>query len=165
MSLKVKGCLLMAFALALAMVVRAQQPTLGRGPLVPPGPLKTPVKLIAAIAVPPFISSIDILWVDQTRGKLYVADRSNAGIDIIDAVANTYVGRVPGFISSSVGGITNAGPNGVVVTPENILWAGDSNSTLQVVDLNMNPPQIIKSILINSTADGRADELAYDPFD
>jgi len=172
-----KSGLVVALAVPLTLGMTAQQPsrfsglpgqiapsTLGRAPLVPPGPLKSPVSVIGAIAVPPFLSSIDIMWVDQVRGRLYIADRSNAGIDIIDAVNSTYVGRVPGFIARS-GALTNAGPNGVVVTPDNILWAGDSDSTLQVVDLNRTPPQIIQSILIGSSADGRADELAYDPFE
>src|SRR6266849_1808161 len=171
-----KSALVVAFALLLTLAIGAQQGSgpggwppsitpfsLGRAPLVPPGP-QSPVSVIGAIAVPPFLSSIDIMWVDQVRGRLYIADRSNAGIDIIDAVNSTYVGRVPGFIARS-GALTNAGPNGVLVTPENILWAGDSDSTLQVVDLNRNPPQIIQSILIGSSADGRADELAYDPFE
>jgi hypothetical protein len=173
-----KSGLAVAFAVSLTLVLTAQQElrpigglnqiapsTLGRTPLVPPGPLKSPVSVIGAIAVPPFVSSIDIMWVDQMRGRLYIADRSNAGIDIIDAVNSTYVGRVPGFIASASGGLANSGPNGVVVTPENILWAGDSDSTLQVVDLNRTPPQIIQSILIGKSADGRADELAYDPFE
>jgi hypothetical protein len=92
------------------------------------------------------------MWVDQMRGRLYIADRSNAGIHIIDAVNNTYLGRVPGFIASSSGGLGNSGPNGVLVTPENILWAGDSDSTLQVVDLNRTLPQITQSILIGKSA-------------
>jgi len=48
---------------------------------VPPGPSKSPVGVIGvigAIAVPPFLSSIDVTWVDQIRGRLYIADRSNA---------------------------------------------------------------------------------------
>jgi hypothetical protein len=172
-----KSSLVVACALSLSLVMYAQSwsslngtspqvtpATLGRAPLVPPGP-QSPVSVIGAIAVPPFLSSIDIMWVDQIRGRLYIADRSNAGIDIIDAVNSTYVGRIPGFIASSSGGLTNSGPNGVLVTPENILWAGDSDSTLQVVDLNHTPLQITQSILIGKSADGRADELAYDPFE
>jgi hypothetical protein len=178
MPLGLKGGLVVAVAASLTLVISAQQwsrplgsptqvtpSTLGRAPLVPPGPLKSPVSIIGAIAVTPFLSSIDIMWVDQMRGRLYIADRSNAGIDIIDAVNSTYVGRVPGFIAKTSGGLSNSGPNGVLVTPDNILWAGDSDSTLQVVDLNRNPPQIIQSILIGKSADGRADELAYDPFE
>src|SRR5437016_2489767 len=59
-----------------------------------------------------------------------------------------------------------AGPNGVVVRPRNILWAGDGNSLLQAVDLNVNHPRITHTISLgNPVADGRADELAYDPFE
>jgi hypothetical protein len=178
MASALKAGLVVAFAVCLTLVIRAQQwprpagsstqiapSSLGRAPLVPPGPLNNPVSVIGAIAVPPFLSSIDIMWVDQLRGRLYIADRSNAGIDIIDAVNSTYVGRIPGFIAKTAGGLGNAGPNGVLVTPDNHLWAGDSDSTLQVVDLNRTPPQITQSILIGQSADGRADELAYDPFE
>jgi hypothetical protein len=169
MRLTWKGSLLVTVTALSLTVLRAQQgpvsPTLGRAPMVPPGPLKTPLKLLNAIAVAPFLSSVDILYVDQVRGRLYIADRSNQGIDIIDTTKDTFIGRIGGFIALSTGGTANAGPNGVLVTPENILWAGDSNSTVQVIDLNAASPQIIKSILLGSTGDGRADELAYDPFD
>src|SRR5437762_1002258 len=137
---RLKSALILAFAVSLTLAIGAQQPSmpdrpassigtrsLGRTPLVPPGP-QSPVSVIGAIAVPPFLSSIDIMWVDQIRGRLYIADRSNAGIDIIDAINDTFIGRVSGFIARS-GALANAGPNGVLVTPENILWAGDSDST------------------------------------
>src|SRR6266566_4266338 len=58
------------------------------------------------------------------------------------------------------------GPNGVVVTPDNFLWVGDGNSLLQAVDLNVSPPRIGHTVpLGNAVADGRADELAYDPIE
>jgi hypothetical protein len=62
---------------------------------------------------------------------------------------------LPVLTAQALEGSFGAGPNGGLVTPENILWAGDSDSTLQVVDLNRTPPQIIKSILIGKSADGR----------
>ena len=40
---------------------QAMPSSLGRAPLVPPGPSKSPVGVIGAIAVPPFLSSIDIM--------------------------------------------------------------------------------------------------------
>jgi hypothetical protein len=40
---------------------QATPSSLGRAPLVPPGPSKSPVVVIGAIAVPPFLSSIDIM--------------------------------------------------------------------------------------------------------
>src|SRR5207244_9187252 len=57
------------------------------------------------------------------------------------------------------------GPNGVLVTPDNHLWAGDGNSTVQVVDLNVDPPSIIRSISTGGSTDGRADEIGYDPLE
>jgi len=43
------------------------------------------------------IVSADIAWVDPGTERYYLADRSNAGVDIIDAENNFYVGRVPGM--------------------------------------------------------------------
>src|SRR2546423_2314040 len=141
-----KSALVLVFAVSLTLAIRAQQPampngsassigtrSLGRTPLLPSGP-QSRVSVIGAIAVPPFLSSIDIMWVDQIRGRLYIADRSNAGVDIIDAVTSTYLGRIPGFIARTAGRLSNSGPNGVLVTPDNFLWVGDRDSTLQVVD-------------------------------
>ena len=154
-----KSYLVVGLIMALSLVIRAQWPT----PLeIPSLKASRPVSsdpnhltMIGAIAVPPSLSSVDILWVDQARGRLYITDRTNQGIDIIDAVNDVYVGRIPGFLSS----------NGVLVTPDNKLWVGDSNSIVRVADLELNPPQIVQNIAIGVPADGRADELAYDPFD
>jgi hypothetical protein len=64
----VKTGLVVAFAVSLTLVLTARQglrpigspsqitpSTLGRAPLFPPGPLKSPVSVIGAIAVPPFL--------------------------------------------------------------------------------------------------------------
>src|SRR5437016_2706368 len=63
---------------------------------------KTPVGLVGVIPVPgnPIISA-DIAWVDPGTERYYFADRSNFGVDIIDAESNVWVGRVTGM----------AGPN------------------------------------------------------
>src|SRR5438093_847879 len=99
----------------------------------PPDP--GPVNLIGVMAVPGGFASSDILWVDQASGRLFLTDRTNKAIDIFDAVNDVFVTRVTGFVGAAGPGVTNgAGPNGVLVTPDNILWAGDGNSTLQAVD-------------------------------
>src|SRR5215471_731859 len=57
-----------------------------------------PVKAVAAIPVrgnP--ITSADIAWVDPGTERYYFADRSNAGVDIIDPDNNVWVGRVDGM--------------------------------------------------------------------
>src|SRR5213594_4409872 len=126
-----------------------------------------PVNLIAAIQVPGGLASSDILWVDQPSGRLFVTDRTNRAIDIFDAVNNVFVARVTGFVGAAgTPGVTNGpGPNGVLVTEDNIMWVGDGNSTLQEVDLNLSPPRITHSISVGGPTDGRADELGYDPIE
>ena len=127
-----------------------------------PTVVKTPVALVKAIAVPGTpLASTDLLWVDEASKRLFFADRSNSGIDIIDAQNDSFVGRVTGFVGAV--GANGAGPNGVLVTSDEKLWAGDGNSLTQVVDLNLNPPRIVQSI--NTGGTNRADELGYDPSD
>ena len=151
---------------------------------------KRPVRLIGAITVPgnPIVSA-DIAWVDPGTERYYLADRSNFGVDIIDAeesdpLSFSYVGRVTGMVGpmGSGGGtaLTNGGgPNGVLVTPNRHLWAGDGNSTVQVADVDPSSAgylTIVKSISTAISACdagpgpgghycGRADEMGYDPKD
>src|SRR6266446_3537186 len=55
----------------------------------------TPVALTCVITVPGNpIASSDIAWVDRATERYYVADRSNSGVDIIDAEHDVFVGRV-----------------------------------------------------------------------
>ncbi|HWW88720.1 MAG TPA: hypothetical protein VNZ26_34235 [Vicinamibacterales bacterium] len=146
--------------------------------------LNTPLKLLGVVTVPgnPIISA-DIGWVDPASERYFLADRSNSGVDIIDAENDVYVARVPGFAGAltSGGGTTTTngpGPNGVLVTPNQRLWAGDGNSTAQVADVDPTSSTyltILKTVsTTNSTCDngtatghycGRADELGYDPKD
>jgi hypothetical protein len=140
------------------------------------------LELLGVILVPgnPIISA-DIGWVDPATERYYIADRSNSGVDIIDAENHLWVGRVGGMAGPlpSNGGTTTTngpGPNGVLVTPDKILWAGDGNSTVQVADVDPTSEtylSILGSISTNTpgcddgTAHycGRADELGYDPTD
>jgi hypothetical protein len=137
---------------------------------------KAPLKLIGVIAIPgnPLLSS-DIAWVDPGTKRFYLADRSNFGIDIIDAENNFFVGRITGF--SGAGNATppppnGQGPNGVLVTPAGKVWAGDGNSTVQVGDGDPSSPSYLKIVKSISTAIpecgshcDRADEIGYDDVD
>src|SRR5438034_5670952 len=146
--------------------------------------LKTPVDLIGVIPVPGNpITSADIAWVDPGTERYYFADRSNFGVDIIDAENDVYVGRVTGMAGPlpSGGGTTSTngpGPNGVLVTPNRHLWAGDGNSTVEVADVDPDSITYLTILKSVSTATpacdtgaatghycGRADELGYDPKD
>jgi hypothetical protein len=110
-------------------------------------------------------TSFDISWFDPTTRTYYLADRSNASVDIIDSRSLTFTGRITGFQGvqpPGPNGQGRSGPNGIVVIqPQNQLWAGDGNSTVKVVDL-------ARGTIINSLSTGgsfRADELAYDATD
>jgi len=165
MKSKLMACLYLGLAFSFAVVsgvplVKAMQVVqVGFG-------IDGPVNAIGAIAVPGGVGAVDILWVDQARGRLYVADRTKAAVHIIDAANSVYIEQVPGFVGALGANGGRGGPNGVVVSPDNILWVGDGNSLLQAVDLNVGPPRIGHTVILGDpVADGRADELAYDPIE
>jgi hypothetical protein len=131
--------------------------------------VKTPVEALGVIPIPGSpLASTDIAWVDPGTERFYFADRTNRGVDIIDAENDVYVNRVLGF--TGVNPTLGNGPNGVLVTPSKKLWAGDGNATVQVADVDpasANYLKIIKSVNVGISACGsncnRADELGYDP--
>lgn len=142
---------------------------------------KTPVQLLGVVPIPgpsPLTSS-DLLWADSVTEKVFVADRSNAGLDVLDAENNVFVGRIPGFAGNASTNTNGNGPNGVLTTSNKQVWAGDGNSKLQVADINPEHTSpltyltIIHSIsTANSECDNgtvhecnRADELGWDPAD
>jgi len=101
-----------------------------------------PVSLLTVIPVPGNpITSADISWTDPVTERYYFADRSNFAVEVIDAEKDVWVGRVKGMAGPlpSGGGTSTTngpGPNGVVVTPQKQLWAGDGNSTVQLADVD-----------------------------
>src|SRR5712691_10219088 len=112
--------------------------------------------------------SFDISWVDQDTQTYYLADRSNAVIDVVDAKTGTFIGQIPGGFKgvALVGGVvTNAqsGPNGVV-SGGHCLFATDAPSRVVSFDLTAPfPPPVVSSVSTGGADSFRADELAYDP--
>ncbi len=126
------------------------------------GPTRAEFRRIATIQfsdVP--LVQFDISWVDRRGNFYYLADRSNAGIDIFDVRRNAFEGRICGFTGFDPAiGTSTAGPNGVVVIDSrNELWASDGDSTVKVIDLESR--QIVSTI--STGGEKRADEMAYDP--
>jgi hypothetical protein len=149
------------------------------------------------IAVPnvPNASWFDISWVDPAASQYYLADRANAGVTVINTKTKTYVSTAGSkqFTGQSIGGAANTGgPNGILSIGGGIVFAGDGNSTLKVVNVNTgavlasiptvnpcttNPCQGVSLTPLagnqcgtpatptSGTANLRADELAYDPAD
>ncbi len=121
-------------------------------------------------------TSYDIGDFVGTTQNYYLADRSNASIDIYSAATNTFVGRIGGTGNLFVGvnpappaSINNSisGPNGVIpvsLNGQSLLYAGDGNSTLKGFNLsNGNTPLPGTPIVTGTPADKRANEGAYSP--
>src|SRR5262249_35316733 len=81
-----------------------------------------PVNAIAAIAVPGGVGAVDILFVDQATGRLYVADRNKAAVHIVDGVNNVYVDSVPGFVGALGANGGRGRPERVRAAPQHFFW-------------------------------------------
>lgn len=136
--------------------------------------LFTPVSLQAAIAVPTdaanvqpggAFTSFDISYADPVTGYIFIADRSNASVDIFSGSSRTFLGRATGFTGQ---GLTTSvsGADGVVtVTTGGVttLYAGDGDSTLKVFNATSPAaPTLLQSISTGGTT--RVDEMAYSPL-
>jgi len=101
----------------------------------------------------------DISWVDVPSAKYYLADRTNASIDVVDVMTDKVIAQIGGFVGAT-GKNDTSGPDGVVVTYSNSeLWAGDGDSTMKVIDLTTNT--IVATI--STGGKFRVDEMTYDP--
>src|SRR3984893_1111392 len=125
-------------------------PALAAPPCQGPGaPTNTQTKCLTAVQIPGNpLRSFDISFVNPNRAEYYLADRSNAGIDIIDTEHNTYKRRLPGFVGvklNGTGGVNNniSGPDGVV-THGRWVYAGDGDSTVKVFDLEFPAASALK---------------------
>ena len=135
--------------------------------------LSKPVKLIGAILVPGNPLRFDISWVDQATARYYLAEGGNAGVDVFDAENDLFLGRIPGFHGVGApddpcGPIEGMGPSGILVTPDNHLWADDAHGTVKVFDLtNAQSPfnNVSPVATISTGAHCRADEIGFDPKD
>jgi DNA-binding beta-propeller fold protein YncE len=107
------------------------------------------------------LKAFDISWVDQAIGRYYLADRSNASVDVIDGATQHVVAQIGGFVGAKRSNDIS-GPDGVVGTfSGRELWAGDGDSTVKVIDLTSN--KVVDTI--STGGKFRADEMSYDPKD
>ncbi len=133
-----------------------------------------PVRLLTTVPVPPVAANttgglyaFDISFLDPRTERYYLADRSNAVIDVVDARTNTFVKQIAGGFKGFTGSNDTSGPNGVVVGGR-FLFVTDGNS--RVVSINLGSDTVVSQV---STGGGvapsglglRADEIAYDPAD
>jgi hypothetical protein len=143
---------------------------------------KGAVKLLATIPIPQNLDALrafDISWVDQPTQFYYLADRSNASVDVFDAKTNQFVMQIkgsPSFAgvvfkpnpSNPPGGLVadndRSGPNGVTVSGH-WLFVSDGGSRVYSFDLRTSPPTQVDQVSTGGADSLRADELAYDSED
>jgi hypothetical protein len=132
-------------------------------------------------------TSYDISWVDPQTQTYYLADRTNNGVDAINASTDSFEGIVGqgDFVGAGSGPsqctpFGTAGPNGILtldIAGQTQLWAGDGVdatspvSTVKVFTLT-SPSAGTLAATINTggvtsglSGECRADELSYDPVD
>jgi len=133
----------------------------------------TTYNLLTTIAVPVTaansqggkFNSFDISYIDPATGYYYVADRSNASVDIVNGATNRVVAQAGGFVGQQAT-TSVSGPDGVVVVNNGgvaTLYAGDGGSTLR--SFNVTNPANPIALGAVSTGGGafRVDEMAYSP--
>jgi hypothetical protein len=110
--------------------------------------------------------SFDISFIDPVSGLYYLADRSNAALDVIDTRTDTLFGQIganPGFqpgFAGDTGSNATSGPNGVV-SASPCIFATDGPS--RVVSFNSRVSFTAAVSSFNTGGGKRADELAFDP--
>ena len=127
------------------------------------GRTRGPIRLLTTVPIPknPLVA-FDISWVDPDSQRYYLADRSNAVIDVIDARHDTFVRQIQGRFKGFTGSNDTSGPNGVTVSGH---WLFVSDAPSRVVAIDLRNDTIVGEVSTGGAADLRADELAYDPQD
>jgi hypothetical protein len=124
-----------------------------------------PVPADAANAQGGAFSSFDISFADPVTGNVYIADRSNASVDIFSGASLTFLGRATGFTGQQATTSLSGADGVLTVTSAGVttLYAGDGNSTLKVFDAtNPAAPSLVQSISTGGLF--RVDEMAYSPL-
>ena len=113
-------------------------------------------------------TAFDISFADTT-GYVYIADRSNAAVDIINGATDQIVAQAggPGVFTGQQATTSVSGPDGVVVAHtggQAILFAGNGASDVVAFNVN-NPtaPTLMSFSPISTGGSFRADEMAFSP--
>src|SRR5712692_5283023 len=134
----------------------------------PGAPTTTETKCLTAVQIPGHpLRSYDISWVNPHRAEYYLADRSNAGVDVIDTQTVTFKRTIGGFVGVKLrnAGQPNEAVNNDISGPDGVvshghwLYAGDGDSTLKVIDLDAPNASAIKQT-IPTGGTKRVDEMA-----
>ncbi len=120
-------------------------------------------------------TTFDISYVDAASDRYYLADRSNAAVDVFNTTTDKLIAQIggPGVFTGHQPSSDVSGPDGVLTAEGGTqLWAGNGNSTL----LGFTPtptsaptsfPAIAGTPIVTGVAatDKRVDEMGFDPTD
>jgi hypothetical protein len=119
--------------------------------------------------------SFDISWVDNANnGLYYLADRSNAALDVVDTTGaftgtpDTLFGQIGGNapgqanFKGDTGTTATSGPDGVTAAFP-CIFAGDGDSRLLSFNGNVSFSAVVSAL--NTGGQFRVDEMAVDPAD
>jgi hypothetical protein len=110
-------------------------------------------------------SSFDISFADPVTGNIFIADRSNASVDIFSGSSLTFLGRATGFTGQQATTSVSGADGVLTVTSGGVttLYAGNGDSTLRVYNAtNTASPTFQSAISTGGTT--RVDEMAYSPL-
>src|SRR5215475_7116635 len=122
------------------MTFKSSLPTLGLASVVAmvaaAGPAAAQLTLQTFIPVPPdaanfqpgkAFSSFDISFADPVTGNIFIADRSNASVDIFSGSSLTFLGRAEGFTGQQATNSISGADGVLTVTSGGVttLYAGD----------------------------------------
>src|ERR1700730_18259805 len=110
-------------------------------------------------------TSFDISFTDPVTGNIFIADRSNAAVNIFSGSSLTFLGRAEGF-TGQTGNNDTSGADGVLTVTSNgitTLYAGDGTSSLRVYNAT-NPAAPIFQQSISTGGTTRVDEMAFSPL-
>jgi len=131
------------------------------------GQNQRPIRLLTTIAIPGTATNpsgkmyvFDISWLDARTQLYYLADRSNAVIDVIDAKKNVFVKQIPGKFTGFTGNNNTSGPDGVVSAGR---WLFVTDAPSRVVSIDLRTDQIVSDVSTGGADKLRSDELAFDP--
>ena len=151
------------------------------GPAVADVVFDTPIALVPVPASPVVnpsgnFSAFDISFADPVLGDIFIADRSNAGVDVFSGSGLSLISRPAGFAGvqpppPAAANNSISGPDGVLTVTSvtstgtlTTLYAGDGNSTLKVFQFTnpANPGGVAAVISTGGTT--RVDEMAFSPL-
>jgi len=111
--------------------------------------------------------SFDISFVDPSTQTYYLADRSNAVVDVVDANTGTFDRQISGGFKgvAVVSGVVQSGQSGPNAVVAAFPWLFVTDAPSRVVSIDLRTDTVVSSVSTGGADNLRADELAYDPQD